>query len=327
MENNATINVSTVLPALSYAKAAVFTVGGAIGYGQSHTVTGVSNYGAINVSGTNSVTNSKNTRYYIGGAACRNNGKVTTAYNSGKITLSNATSSTNGVFSVAGCFAMEVGTKLNPNGARNDGEIIVEESVNLGAGLYVGGVSAFEGTADLKYTPVGFVNTGNITVKGNATELYVGGVSTLWARTDAKMDMTNTGNITVKKPEDAKYSTAYVGGAVAQMLATGTGAKAYCDIQAVDFTNVGMITGAARSATVVASNCEVGGRIATTESEKKTWDDDAEDYIVAVTPDWNSISNDNYFSYIYGGTTDWSGVTPAYDGCSWLSEKPTVSAQ
>jgi hypothetical protein len=156
--------------------------------------------------------------------------------------------------------------------------------------------------------------------------------------------MINTGNITVTKPEGVKYTNdkVFIGGVVANLQNTGNSAKAYCDIQAVDFSNVGMITSSARSATVVASNCEVGGRIATTATK--------ENDVIGVNPEtmqpiygevekpaWKTLVDkdvetleDNqlyFYNHIYGVATDWTGVTPAYDGCTWLSEAPAVSAQ
>ena len=174
-----------------------------------------------------------------------------------------------------------------------------------------------------------FVNTGALYFEGDQSKTcYIGGVVGHGGGAGVIFtNMINTGNITVTK---APAST-YVGGIKGYSVTSLDGSKVYCDIFAKDCTYVGIVTGRPRvvEETVVnyATNCQVGGKIATTESFKKTWDDDTEDYIEGVSPDWVELDGTNYFSYIYGGATDWSGVTPAYDGCSWLSEKPTVSAQ
>ena len=103
---------------------------------------------------------------------------------------------------------------------------------------------------------------------------------------------------------------------------------------------IGMITASARAEGKIAQNCQLGGRIATTATK--------ENDVIGVDPDtmqpiygevekpaWKTLvdkdatlkDNEVYFyDHIYGGTTDWTGVE-GYDGCSWLSEAPAVSAQ
>ncbi len=197
--------------------------------------------------------------------------------------------------------------------------ISVSSTCDIKKTLNIGGVAGL-------ITSNGFDNSCNCFNQGkiffNAiTSLYanIGGVV---GRTTKPLSgcLVNIGDIVIKNDNSMQVM---VGGVVGQTTAMIGNAISYCDIQAIGVEKIGMITGAARSTSVIASNCQLGGRIATTESEKKTWDDDTEDYIVGISPDWIELNDTNYLTYIYGGTTDWTGVEN-YDGCSWLSVKPTL---
>ena len=106
--------------------------------------------------------------------------------------------------------------------------------------------------------------------------------------------------------------------------------KSYCDIQAyipkedgsvkTAYTNVGFITGSLRIPEVltkgvalqaVVRNCQLGG----------TWLDDydgSEEVYIG-----KKINSSNFYNYIYGGDTDWTGVEN-YDGCTLLTSKPAI---
>ena len=103
-----------------------------------------------------------------------------------------------------------------------------------------------------------------------------------------------------------------VGGIIGVTQYSVDGATSYTTITAQGTKTYGLILGVARSATVIASNCKVGGKI---QGEYIASDD------AFVT---TNITNANYFNYIYSGTTDWTGVD-AYDGCTFLATKPTTT--
>jgi hypothetical protein len=91
-----------------------------------------------------------------------------------------------------------------------------------------------------------------------------------------------------------------------------------------------MITASARSATVIASNCQIGGRIATTVTK--------ENGVIGVDPTtnqpiwgeiekpaWKTLVDKDatlgenvvyFYNHICGGETDWTGVE-GYDGCTY----------
>jgi hypothetical protein len=66
---------------------------------------------------------------------------------------------------------------------------------------------------------------------------------------------------------------------------------------------------------LLATNCKLGGRIATVMTQDANGDDPA--------PYWNDVTAENYYDYIYGTVVDWTGVD-GYDGCEFLSVKPTL---
>jgi hypothetical protein len=148
----------------------------------------------------------------------------------------------------------------------------------------------------------GFTNSGNITYNGklHSTDgaVYIGGVigeyklvtknNSAWTG-----EVAFTGNISCTGTHGA---TTYVGGIFGDANCSATNCKVDSTIAATGYNNVGMLIGTPRSADVFISNCKVRGSILG----------------VALTAE-------NYFDYLYGGTTDWSGVTD-YDGCVFLAE-------
>ena len=145
------------------------------------------------------------------------------------------------------------------------------------------------------------------------------------------LGIVNVGNITVVRPEGST-SVYNIGGIKGTCSGSISGAESYCDIEAIGLgdQNIGMIKGQPRVVVTTAedntttsevravSNCKLGGRIAVATSSTE----DSDGNSVSVI-DWNVISADNFYNYIYGGTTDWTGVE-AYDGCSFLSVAPGV---
>lgn len=113
---------------------------------------------------------------------------------------------------------------------------------------------------------------------------------------------------------DANYA-GYIGGIAGYIIANITDSKVYSSVRRNNYLNVGMVTGSARAQdTVVATNCQVGGAFVRTEY-------DAADEIdkEVKTP----LTSNDYFNYIYGGTTDWTDVE-SYDGCTLLEAKPST---
>ena len=156
----------------------------------------------------------------------------------------------------------------------------------------------------------GFRNSGNIKFTGSneSGPVYIGGIiGDIATATSAWTgEIVNTGDIVCT---GTFKSEGYVGGIFGKTIVPITNGVSHCKIKAEEYTGAGHIVGTPRSATVIATNCKVGGK----GMEYNAEEDDYEE---------KSITESSFYNYIYGGTTDWTGVTN-YDGCSFLAEKPT----
>jgi hypothetical protein len=106
-------------------------------------------------------------------------------------------------------------------------------------------------------------------------------------------------------------ATTTLGGIVGMTTSFITNCQSHCRI-ATHLCTFGIITAAKRTDTTLVKNCQVGGVVIS------EYDEDEDVYIEA------KLSSSNYYKYIYGGTTDWSGVE-GYDGNTLLPTKPTVN--
>ena len=143
--------------------------------------------------------------------------------------------------------------------------------------------------------------------------LYVGGVfGHLYKAGAVNSDaqLTNTGKISVTNI-DVPAASAFVGGVLGDTLSPISGAQSNCEILAVGLINVGWIMGTPRAAATLATNCKIGG------TAYGDYDDEDEAYKEYT------LDESNFYNYIYGGTTDWTGVEN-YDGCTALAAKPTI---
>ena len=284
------------------------------------TITDSTNKGNITVTGK------CNYRPCIGGFIGYNSAtyvNLTNIQNKGNITVNNAVDGTlTNWTSIGGIIAYD-GQKTQYTKCVNSGNITVTGNYE---GLYskedrplrVGGIVGYT-ISDLNFNE-GMANTGNITVgaEGVTTtvkQLFVGGLwgeSTKEAPAVVMVNPTNTGNITVTNVTNANVEGSYIGGIIGKLNVNVSNAQCYAEIRAKGYTNVGWIMGAARSANSKAVNCKVGGYIRVIDEEDES---EAIQYITEA----------DYFNYIYGNgiNTDWTG-TDNYDGCTLLSEKPTI---
>ena len=179
------------------------------------------------------------------------------------------------------------------------------------------------------------VNTGSITYDGTCvTGVCIGGIfgdvvsnhTTYAVPSGAKYiftgDITATGTFATTLVETdggaAQDCWNGIGGlygftTIAKCVAEN--AEVYSNINAVGYPSVGMFYGFNRTNTCYVKNGKVGGSIC---KEKKFNGDTFQDEEVVVT-----IDESNFMNCIYGTTTDWAGST-TYDGCSFLSVKPTI---
>jgi hypothetical protein len=247
-------------------------------------------------------------------------------YNSGNIKFSGeAGLSGSGVVKMGGAFACFVDTDTyDPtltftNGFTNSGSVTFDGTLHSKDGIYMGGLvgQLVLDTKDLSTCSGNVVNRGAITLAGksNGAPSYVGG---MFGSFEIKANATPAAvGAKLYQLGDIVYSgsatESWVGGISAHTNTSIDGAECYCKIDAPTATNLGAITGSARtSGSVVATNCKVGGVLVNTY--------DAEEDVFMET----ELSASNYHSYIYGSgkNTDWTG-TDNYDGCTFLAEKPS----
>lgn len=321
--NYATVNFSSTIPNASWNEEP-FVFGGCVGY----LTTNVSNFineGDINIS----CSSTSDEQLRISGVFGRGSNTETHVYdniiNRGTITIS-AFSDDSIIFGAINAY----GINSTYSNVINEGDVIVTEQAKTNTKMYIGGI--FSSPSAKITTKSNIVNKGNITVKGTAGadgNISVGGIAAEGAA--AITCGVNVGKITVVRPEGST-STYHIGGIIGISTGSVSGVEAYCDIEAIGLgdQNIGMIKGQPRVVATTAedgsitntvravSNCKLGGRIAVATSS--TEDSDGNSVTVI---DWNVISADNFYNYIYGGTTDWTGVD-AYDGCSFLSVAPGV---
>ena len=301
LSNYATVNISSTIPNASWNEEP-FTFAGVVGY-VTNNLTDVTNYGALNVSSKCTSDEPLRISGVFGRGSNSAANKYTNIINKGKITIS---ASSDDHLYVSGIATQNL--KSIYSNVVNEGEIEVTSAAKSNNWVIVGGVFAWaSGTGITAAGPVR--NSGNITVKGVGSEVYVAGVNGKHCTT-AMNTYVNTGDIAVERVAGSTYPI-YVGGIAATATVNLENAKCYCSIRVDDDPNTyrGWITGAVRSETVIAKNCELGGKLL------GAWDD--EDQVYEET----KLNSSNYYNYIYGGTTDWTGVTD-YDGCTLLSAKP-----
>ena len=102
-------------------------------------------------------------------------------------------------------------------------------------------------------------------------------------------------------------------GIIGSLKAPIEGAQCFCTIDAYKYqAQQGMFSGKARAtASVLYNNAKVGGKMVT------KYDEDEDVYTTI------SLKATDYFKYLYGGTTDWTG-NDTYDGCTRISSKNEI---
>lgn len=216
---------------------------------------------------------------------------------------------------IGGLASYTIKSVIIKNNYTNSGDMSFGGTYTASGGVYLSGLGRINGTAQ-NFTEAGLIiNRGKISYTGASThasgKVYVGGlfaevpasVTTITA--SDKVDIVNLGQLTYSGTISNK-ANASVGGIAAISSSIITGAKAHCNIDAPSDIAFGWITGSARSETVKAINCAVGGMRIT------GWDDSDSEPV----PMGTKINSANFHNYIYG-SVNWTNVEN-YDGCRLL---------
>ena len=143
---------------------------------------------------------------------------------------------------------------------------------------------------------------------GATDKPFLGGANTIYNFGDIEC----TGKINTSKNNR-------VGGLFGQTNSSFNNVHVFCNIKTAGYSNVGMLTGCTRAGNVVSTNCSAGGTICFESEDNYNADGDlvgTKDKVIALTAE-------NFFEYLYGTKVDWTGIEN-YDGCTFLSEKPTL---
>jgi hypothetical protein len=192
--------------------------------------------------------------------------------------------------------------------APGDSNYNKEHSVFMGG---LAGQTRNNGTKKYLNITNGYINTGKMEYTGSNLhgQVAIGGIIGD-ASTDTSAwtgDIVNTGDIIFT----GTYKTVgYAGGIFGRTTVPVANAIAHCKVNTLALNGVGHISGSPRSATVIATNCKVGGIATAYDTEDESYEEE-------------KITASNFHKYIYGGTTNWDGVVE-YDGCTFLAEKPTI---
>lgn len=234
---------------------------------------------------------------------------------------------------VAGIIAYSGSSANDFNGVLNSGDITLTGKYNFTASAtLVGGIEAYANYHP-KYTKV--ESTGDIylgTAEKSAkfdTHLQVGGAfGNVVGASTAFTAVQCTGDITVQNATFVNDKT-LIGGLAGKSGKAVTGTY-FGKISAVGVTNVGMVQGLDR-ATKASSKCKVGGSIAVANGENgkpffrtlvaavdgSNGKENADGSVTNLLPEFVM-----YYDVMYGGTTDWTGDTTSYDGCT-LTDEPS----
>ncbi|MBQ5691354.1 MAG: hypothetical protein IIV24_07665, partial [Alistipes sp.] len=167
------------------------------------------------------------------------------------------------------------------------------------------------------------VNTGTITITGSTEggKLRAGGLFGILETAENPFHegakFYQLGDIVFKGDVGAKNGVAgisEIGGVVSHSAAPVNNAECYCKIDAATATSFGFIMPNPRvPGSVIATNCKIGGVVV------DSYDEEEDVYIET------RLSSSNFHNYLFGSgkKTDWTG-TDNYDGCTYLSSKPTI---
>ena len=197
--------------------------------------------------------------------------------------------------------------------SRNKGNMTVNATVK-GGDCAIGGMMGFH-IHNFATAKGNWVNEGKMTFTGSVEggRLLIGGYM---AATDRALSGTNCtvynfGDVEVTGTVD-ETKNYRIGGVYGQTNKTFANCHCYCNIKAVNYKHVGMLTGCDRSSTVNGTGCSVGGTICLSG--------DIEDKTVNV----ETLDESNYFNYMYGSLEETTWGTTPYDGCVLLTEKPNI---
>ena len=251
------------------------------------------------------------------------------------VVCGNTTTNTTGYIRAGGIVGNQsAGTVTVLNYLKNTGKISVAGECKHKQSISIGGVFGYTKHAFTAESNAVLINEGIVENGATATAggLRAGGViGAADATHPATVSFVNTGDVTCT---GTFTSNAYIGGVFGNTAASQANAQSFCEITAIGYTGVGMITGSAYSAgTVEISNSAIGGKITATTRKVTDTDTGLEDEtpMTITLSDTSNVDddqatewNDYWYKYIYGSGNPASAAEAT--GCSLLTSAPSLEA-
>jgi hypothetical protein len=227
---------------------------------------------------------------------CSNGGDIIVP---SSVVCGNTTSSSTGYIRVGGIVGNQSsGTITVKNTIKNSGTINVAGECKHNQNLAIGGVFAYTKTAFTADSDAVIINEGEVIFGAKSKQgLRVGGVIGAADVTHpATVSFINTGNISCTGTFAAADKGAYIGGVFGNTAKSQANAQSFCNIKAIGYTGVGMITGSLYSAgKIEISNSAIGGTVCR-ETREET---DASEEIIKVEV-VETLDASNVHRFIYG---------------------------
>ena len=247
-------------------------------------------------------------------------------WNSGNFTFQGVGSNRKaGNFKAGGCFGgASKGSMIIKGHLINSGNVSVSGDLSKVSGIVIGGTfgnSAIAISLAEGETEALIANTGKVSFSGSSkSDTYIGGISGTVSKAVAEgISFVNTGDVEVTGTFTGA-GTSHIGGVIGK-LTMPINAKSYCTVNAVDYQNVGMITGSAYAAgTTEVKAGGIGGTMITMVLGEEWNDPYAEDYKITIYGP-GAITEDNKHQCIYGSEVS-AEVAAA---CEVLAAAPTVT--
>ena len=262
---------------------------------------------------------------------CSNSGDIIVP---STVTCGNTTANTTGYIRVGGIVGNQSsGTITVKTTIKNSGTINVAGESKHNQNLAIGGVFGYTKTAFTEDSEAVLINEGEVLCGAKSKQgLRVGGVIGAANTTHpATVSFINTGNVSCTGTFAGASDGAYIGGVFGNTAASQANAQCFCEITAIGYTGVGMITGSAYSAGVVEmSNSALGGKITATTKEVEDLEGNKDKIPMTVTlgetsnidDDQLTEWNDYWYKYIYGSGNPASAAEAT--GCSLLTSAPST---
>ena len=277
--------------------------GGILGYGTAPIPS--SSVGATNNGTISFIEGGKCKELELGGICGLTKQALRNSVNNGAVIVAGEVTGT--IARVAGGIAW-----INDGGMNtitNHGDVTIKSAAKM-ASTVVGQIGGVSGINQKSNTNA--FNTGTITIEEGVT--FANGTMVAGCIADARAgatNFTNTGDINILC-ELAENNGWLVGGCVGKSVENKglTNIQCFCTFNTKAAQYAGFLIGTPRTSSIKVTSGAVGGNCMIYNTEDETYK-------------LSKLTKEDYFNYIYGGSTDWTGVD-GYDGVTFLTEAPVI---